>query len=57
MMGFLGFLSDLILFTFGMIVLLLWIALIIAIAIEIYDAIMGLIKKSTDVDLDEEDDV
>lgn len=38
---FLGFLSDLILFTFGLLVLIMWIVILFAIAIEIYDFFFG----------------
>lgn len=41
MEGFLSFLSDLILFTAGIVVLLLWIVLLVGIAIETYDYFRG----------------
>lgn len=56
MEGFLGFLSDLILFSAGIVVLILWVIAIIAIAIEGYDLIKAVFSKSDVVDPLEPDD-
>lgn len=50
MEGFLSFLSDLILFTAGIAVLLFWLVLLVGIAIETYD----FITKKDDTDEEEE---
>lgn len=50
----LNFFSDLILFTAGLAVVLLWLVVLLAIAIEIVDSIKE--RGETDVDLDEEPD-
>ena len=48
MNGFLGFLSDLILLTAGLVVLVLWFALLVGIAVEMYDFVTGKNKKEAD---------
>lgn len=48
--GLLGFFSDLILFTGGVIVVLLWIAIIGAVAIECWDFFTGYNKKIEEED-------
>lgn len=50
----LAFFSDLILFTAGILVCLLWLAIIGAIAIESWDAIAGYNKKHPDTDEEED---
>lgn len=51
MTGLLAFFANLILFTAGAIVSLLWIILIIAFAIEIYDMITGKNQEDKDQDV------
>lgn len=48
--GFLSFLSDLILLTAGIAVLILWIVVFVAIAIEIYDGITGKGKETPEAE-------
>jgi len=50
--GLLKFFSDLILFTAGLGVSVIWLVILLAIAIEIYDTVTGKDKKT---DEDEED--
>jgi hypothetical protein len=45
----LAFLSDLIIFTFGLVVLIFWIVLFAIIAIEVWDLIFEKDKEETDV--------
>lgn len=49
--GLLGFFSDLILFTAGVLVIIFWIAIIAVIVIETWDAVTGYNKK-----IEEEED-
>lgn len=49
---FLGFLSDLILLTAGVFVMIFWVVILVAIAVEIYDGITG---KGKEEPAEEED--
>lgn len=49
----LAFFSDLILFTAGIVVCLLWIAIIVVVAIEAWDLVTGYNKKHVEEDEEE----